>query len=507
MVVRFSSDSPVRVRFAPSPTGALHLGSAFVALANAAWARGSEGALVLRIDDTDQQRSHDRDVADLLRLVRWLGIEWDEGPIYQSRRADIYRSALDRLLQLDGAGAYPCFCGVARIDELRAAQVAAGEPPRYDGRCRRLPKDEVDAALASGAPHVLRFAVPEGRDVTFEDLVHGEVTFPAGSFGDPVLCRADGSAGYLLASVVDDIDLGITHVIRGEDHLANSARQLLLFEALKAPALPAFAHLPLLRDTDGRKLSKREPLGTLDELVDEGFLPVTVRRYLAELLGQDAIDLLSGSDDQGERFALSRISTGAPRVDRTRLESLGREDIAALSLEQLLEGTELVASDQIAPIVMEIAAASPSRVALRGELRLVFDGPGAGDLPHVIDIAMPAPETRVTANAALDLAVVALREAIAKDVADAKDSKGVAVADDGWAAVMLASYRAAGKEKGMGTRDVLRPLRIALTGSIGGPGLGLVLRAIGAREALRRVHVAQMVLDEVQEGGNHAVGG
>lgn len=484
----------MRVRFAPSPTGALHLGSALVALANAAFAKANDGTFVLRIDDTDQSRSREEDTDELLRLLRWLEIDWDEGPIRQSERGAIHAVALERLI---GAGAaYACFCGAARLNELRAEQLHAGLPPRYDGRCRVLDREEADRSVAEGAPHVLRFAVPEGRDVELDDLVHGRVVVPSGSFGDPILCRADGSPGYLLASVVDDIDLSITHVIRGEDHLPNAARQLLLFEALDAPNIPTFAHLPLLRDTDGRKLSKRDPLGTLDELADEGFLPVTVRRYLAELLGQGAVDLLDEERAEPVGFRMDRVPTGAPRVDRARLESLGREDMARLDSATLLIGTNLEPSPEREPVVLELAGASPSRVVLRGELRLVFDGPGAGDLPHVLRIFAPEDAALDAAEAALVVVIDQLRHEIA--------SGPEAGVDTVWAAPFLTRTREAASELGIGTRDVLRPLRIALTGTTSGPGLELVLTAVGAREALRRVHLTCTIIDELR-GGNQAV--
>jgi glutamyl/glutaminyl-tRNA synthetase len=477
----------VRVRFAPSPTGALHLGSALVALANAALAHDTAGTLVLRIDDTDRARSRDEDTFELLRLLRWLGIEWDEGPIHQSARADEYQVALDRLL--DDGDAYPCFCGDARLAQLREEQQRAGLPPRYDGRCRALAPADVQRALADGAPHVLRFAVPDARDVGFDDLVHGRVVVPAGSFGDPVLCRADGSVGYLLASVVDDAALGITHVVRGEDHLPNTARQVLLFEALGA-AIPAFAHLPLLRDEEGRKLSKRAPLGTLDELADEGFLPRTVRRYLAELLGQGAVDLL---EEGAPAIDLGRIPTGAPRVDRARLESLGREDMAQLDIDGLLLGMDMEATPERALIVAELAAASPSLVSLRGELRLVFDGPGGGDLPLVFGIVAPDDSSRGAHEAALERVLPLLREQLG--------------ADPGWGAQVRTRLVAGAKEAGLGASAVLRPLRIALTGMSGGPGIDLLLDAIGPSEALRRVQLARLVLEELRGGGNEAVVG
>jgi hypothetical protein len=223
-----------------------------------------------------------------------------------------------------------------------------------------------------------------------------------------------------------------------------------------------------------------------------------VRRYLAELLGQDAVDLLPGNGDAAA-FAFDRIPTGAPRVDRTRLESLGREDMAKLDVGELLSGTGVEPSDVNEPLVLELAASAPSRVSLRGELRLVFDGPGPGDLPMVLAIATPDEASLAAADRALELVVDQLRVELDAGLASGHDTI--------WAGPFLARLRQIGAEHGVGTRELLRPLRVALTGTIGGPGLELVLTAIGAREALRRVHMAHIVIDELQHGGNDALGG
>jgi glutamyl-tRNA synthetase len=291
--------------------------------------------------------------------------------------------------------------------------------------------------------------------------------------------------GYLLSSVVDDIDLSISHVIRGEDHLHNTARQILLFEALDA-RLPVFAHLPLLRESEGRKLSKRDPLGTLDAFVDEGFQPRTVRRYLAELLGQGAIDLLVGEG----RISLDRIPTGAPRVDRVRIESLGREDMGDLDDATLFAGAGIDADDRVTPIVRELASACHSFVHLRGEMRLVLDGPGPADLPVILRVVAPEEEQMARFDASLELTAAQLRFEL--------EGGPGAGADDVWAVPFVGRIKADGKEHGLGVRDVLQPLRIALTGTAHGPALDLVLTAVGARDALRRIHIARAVLSDVR---------
>lgn len=485
-----TSDAGVRVRFAPSPTGALHLGSALVALANAAYARAAAGTFVLRIDDTDRVRSTSESALDLLRLLRWLGIGWDEGPHYQHDRGERYEQAL---AQLTTAGdAYPCFCTEERLARLRTQQIADNQPPRYDGRCRHLPAGEVAKSLAAGTPHVLRFALPEGRDVTIDDLVHGPVVVPASAYGDPVLRRADGSVGYLLATVVDDADLRITHVVRGDDHLTNTARQIALFEALGADAttVPRFAHLPLLRDSTGAKLSKRAPLGTLDELVDDGFLPVTVRRYLAELLGQGAVDLLA---DDAPAFQLGLVGTGAPRVDRTRLESIGREDMARLPLAELLDGSGVVSTHWREPLVRELAESSATRVALQRELTAAFDGPGVRDLEELFAEAAPDAAAQAAFEIAFAAAVTWLRALV--DLADADN-----LAND-WAQVAVREFRGIAKANDVPLRTLLHPLRIAWTGRERGPGLDLLLAAMGPQDALGRVQRARAVLEGMPAGG------
>lgn len=459
---RSFTDAPVRVRFAPSPTGSLHLGSAFVAVANAAFARAHGGALLLRIDDTDAARSSSEVAIELPFLVRWLGIMWDE-LVHQVDRSDAHVAALERLV-VEGS-AYRCFCDVERLRQVREAQVAAGAPPRYDGACRDLTDDVVQELVRADRPSVVRLRVDASCDVVVRDVIHGEVTIPAGSFGDPALSRSDGSVGYLLASVVDDVDYAITHVIRGEDHLPNAARQQLLFEALHAP-VPTWAHLPLLRDVDGSKLSKRAPLGTLDELVAEGYLPVSIRRYLAELAGQGAVDLLAR---EHAGFDLERVSAGAPRVDRDRLDSIGREDMAALDLELLLGERPVTVADDMRGLLRELAATSPTRGVLRRELRAVLDGPTDGVDPDTLHV--------------LELAAAQL--------------EAVETADPGWADGFLQAYREHGRAHGLAVRDLLQPLRRALTGSAHGPALAVVLAALGRDEALRRVRA----------GGNEGVVG
>lgn len=466
-----ASRADERLRFAPSPTGALHMGSAMVAVANAAIAREG-GTLVLRIDDTDDARADAAHVGSLLRLLGWLGVAWDEGPVRQSERVAQHSAALATLA---AAGeTYPCFCSQERLAELRARQLAQAEPPRYDGRCRGLSDSARRQMQADGDPATVRLATDPGRDVSFVDEVRGSVTVPAGSHGDPVLARADGSAGYLLASVVDDINLGITLVVRGEDHLVNTARQQALFVALGAEP-PRTAHLPLLRSADGRKLSKRDADaagGALAALAANGTPPAAVRRYLGELLGQGAIDPVAAA---APAFRFDRVPHGAPRLDLDRLRDLAVSEFAATDDDALRQfATAVVDVPLAAPhrLLRELAGAAPDSAAFAAQARTTLGAPDAASV-HAQLGAHPV------AAAALNFAAEALAQ---REAASDDDSETAAEA---W----LVSVRAHARS-GAGMRATLQPIRIALTGATGGPGLDLIVAALGLAESRRRLLAA-----------------
>ena len=454
--------SHARVRFAPSPTGELHLGSALAALANLAFAKSGGGSFVLRVDDTDRERSTVAHVGSLLETLAWLGLAWDEGPYYQSERSAHYELPLRNLL---AAGkAYFCFCDAQRLDLLAASQRAAHLPSRYDGHCRALDADDAARRVADGEPAVVRLLVQDS-EWGFDDLVRGGVAAPAGSFGDYILRRSDGAWAYLFASVVDDIDLGITHVLRGEDHLPNTPRQLALFAALEAEP-PRFGHLPLIMRDDGRKLSKRDPHGTVDSLREEDYEPQTIRRYLAELLGQGAVDLL-GDDVE---FDLARVPSTSPRLSTERLRSLAREQMSSRSPEQLrvLLAPLLDApldpryDDVIADLRGEVASASE----LLAELRQVLDAPSQPEFT----------EGEVAAVAELD-AYLARAD--------------IDVAAPGAGAV--AHLKAEARHRSLSVRDMLQPVRRALTGQAHGPRLDAVIDAIGRDEVRSRLASALSV--------------
>src|SRR5271165_1287442 len=274
-----SSTRTPRLRFAPSPTGYLHVGGARTALFNWLFARHRGGTLVLRIEDTDFERSSAEMVEGILVGLRWLGIDWDEGPHFQTERMELYRAAAGRLIR--SGHAYYCFCGKEQLEQQRAQGVAEGRVPR--DICRDLAKDAAEKRIASGEGAAIRFAVLQSGSTTFEDAVFGSVEFSNSDIEDFVLLRPDGVPTYHLSVVVDDIDMRITHVLRGADHLSNTPKQVLLYAALGATA-PVFAHVPLILGPDRKRLSKRHGATSVGTYRDEGYLPDAFRNFLA-LLG------------------------------------------------------------------------------------------------------------------------------------------------------------------------------------------------------------------------------
>jgi len=338
----------VRVRFAPSPTGRLHLGGARTALFNWLLARKTGGSFVLRIEDTDFSRGDPSLEASMMEDLRWLGLLWDEGPdvggpygpYRQSERGFVYNSFLE---ELRGKGlVYRCFCSEAELEEERRRRLLEGLPPRYGGRCARLSEEEADR-LAAQRPFAWRFRVRGGL-CSFVDLVRGEISFRGEELGDFVVVRSDGRPTYNFAAVCDDIAMRITHVVRGEDHLPNTPRQILLYEALGSVP-PAFAHLPLVVDRDGRKLSKRDEALSVSSLREMGFLPEAVLNALVLLgwqppSGEERVLKL---EDMVRLFDLSRVSPSPSTFDLATLSRLNRKHLSSASSERIasLLGIEL----------------------------------------------------------------------------------------------------------------------------------------------------------------------
>lgn len=334
----------VRVRFAPSPTGELHIGGARTAIYNWAFARSMGGTFILRIEDTDPERSTEENKEVILRSMRWLGLDWDEGPdtdgkygpYLQSQRADTYSKALE-VLKEKGA-VYPCFCTKEELDEKRAAaEKTEGGYSGYDQTCRSLDPEAAKARIESGEPFVWRLKVPDDREsIDFEDAVYGPLSFPSDVMDDMILVRTDGSATYNFAVVCDDANMAITHVIRGDDHLSNTPRQILIYEALGLP-IPTFAHLSMILGADGRKLSKRRNATSVEEYQAKGYLSDTLVNFLA-LLGWslDGETTIISREELIKNFSLDRINRKDAVFDEEKLDWMNGHYIKELGPERWL---------------------------------------------------------------------------------------------------------------------------------------------------------------------------
>ena len=344
---------PVRVRFAPSPTGELHIGGARTAIYNWAFAKAMGGSFILRIEDTDPERSTEENKQVILRAMKWLGLTWDEGPevggdfgpYLQTQRFDTYTSALERLKQRDAV--YPCFCTKEELDEKRAAaEKSEGGYSGYDRTCRNLSKEEAQRRIEAGEPHVWRLKVPENHGpIEFHDAVYGDMSFPIEVMDDMILVRTDGTPTYNFAVVCDDANMQITHVIRGDDHLSNTPRQILIYEALGFE-VPTFAHLSMILGADGRKLSKRRNATSVEQYQAMGYLPDALVNFLA-LLGWslDGETTIIPREVLCKEFSLKLITRKDEIFDETKIDWMNGEYIKAMGAKAWV--------DAVSPFLIE----------------------------------------------------------------------------------------------------------------------------------------------------------
>jgi nondiscriminating glutamyl-tRNA synthetase len=467
----------MRVRFAPSPTGQLHVGNARTALFNWLLARGSGGTFILRIEDTDVERSTRESEAAIVRDLRWLGLDWDEGPdiggghgpYRQSERLHLYQSYAKELLS--AGAAYYCFCSTAQLETERQQAVAEGRPALYAGTCRRLSRDQAAVRINAGERPAIRFRVPEARDVVFRDAVRGDVRFHTDVIGDPVIVRADGHPAYNFAVVVDDALMEVTQVIRGEDHISNTPRQILLYEALGF-APPAFAHLALVMGPDHSPLSKRHGATSVAEFRSRGYLPEALVNYLALIGWSPGNDEeLLPTDELARRFSLDDVGHSAGVFDEEKLAWVNRHylkiadsaRIAELSLPFFNDaGVRLAPDDRgIAFLASAMAMASASVDRLNqvpARLAFLFHFDPA--------VALADATVRGEMSAAPARAVVA---ALAEELAAAPrlDRETFREAAN--------RVKARTSQKG---KALFHPIRVALTGRAEGPELDLAVPAI-----------------------------
>jgi glutamyl-tRNA synthetase len=340
-----TESSHIRVRFAPSPTGYLHLGSARTGLYNYIFARRYEGTFILRIEDTDLSRSTDAAIVQIIESMKEMGLHWDEGPgmpgphgpYRQTERDGIYHEYVTRLLE--SGHLYPCFCTAEELEAERTAAQADSRDSVYSGKCRALAAEEVQRRQEAGEPYTLRVRVPEGRTV-FHDILRGDVAFENDTIGDFIVQRSDGTITYNLAVVVDDVTMEISHVIRGDDHISNTPKQVVIYEALGA-AVPEFLHMPLLFGTDKKKLSKRHGATKLEQLTAEGYLVEVVRNYLCFLSAEFDESMIAWTlDDLVEKFDVLKLGTSASIFDPEKLRWMNGRFIRQLGDVQLGERLE-----------------------------------------------------------------------------------------------------------------------------------------------------------------------
>ncbi|MCS6946760.1 MAG: glutamate--tRNA ligase, partial [Steroidobacteraceae bacterium] len=350
-----------RTRFAPSPTGELHLGNARTALFNFLLARHTGGEFLLRIEDTDRERCRPEFVRTLQEDLRWLGLQWDEGPFLQSERGALYEQGF---ATLRSAGLlYPCFCTPQELELSRRAQLAAGRAPRYAGTCRDLSAAERAARSAAGRQAAWRFRVPAGRSVEFDDLVHGPQRFATDDIGDFIVRRADGTAAFFFSNALDDAALGVTLVLRGADHLANTPRQLLLLEALQQPK-PRYAHVALLLGSDGAPLSKRNGAQSLAQLRAMGYLPSAINNLLYRLGHAGASGELLDLERMAREFNPAALGRAPARFDPAQLYVWQRQAVQRLSIESFRAwlGAAVPAGRSEAQLAAWLAAVQPNVV-------------------------------------------------------------------------------------------------------------------------------------------------
>lgn len=462
-------DRGVVTRFAPSPTGELHVGNARTALFNHLLARRTGGRFLLRIEDTDAQRSQESHLAVVLEDLRWLGLEWDggpgredgRGPYRQSQRGALYAGFFEALQRRDAV--YPCFCAPLELEAARHAQLGSGRPPRYAGTCRSLSPEQRRSKQAQGLPATLRFRVPLGKRVEFVDLVHGAQRFLSDDIGDFVIRRADGTAAFFFSNAVDDAEMGVTHVLRGEDHLANTPRQLLVLQALGMRE-PRYGHVSLILGPDGAPLSKRHGATGVREFRASGYLPKALVNHLFRLGHSSSEHGLLDLEGMARAFDPAHLGRASAHFDPQQLRVWQKEAAHHLPL------------DEARPWLADSIPAGLGESATNAFVSAV--------LPNVVLPEDAQPWGRILFGSAP--ALEPEDEAIIRSAGEGffRAAAQAAAQSESDLAAIASAVRAATGRKGA---ELYMPLRLALTGRSHGPELALLLKAMPAGEAQRRL--------------------
>jgi glutamyl-tRNA synthetase len=470
--------SPVRVRIAPSPSGHLHVGTARTAVYNWLFARHHKGTFILRIEDTDSERSFPEYIESIQTSLKWLGIDWDEGPYFQSKRLDLYREGTDKFKQSEFA--YRCYCTTEELAAARERAMQEKRPPRYDGACRNLTADQRRAKEAEGRRAAWRLRIPEG-DIVYKDLVYGELTRTHNDIDDFVCVRADGWPLYNFACVIDDHDMKISHVIRGNDHLTNTFKQILIYRAM-GWEIPQFAHLPLNLGKDRKKISKREGATSVIEYKEMGFLPEAIVNFLA-LLGWSPGNEreIMTRDEMIELFSLERVNPANPVFDIQKLEWMNGEYIRSLSPSEL--------ADRVAPVLIKAG---------------LLDEPQLKSNRAWIEKAIGSLQERVRLlNDVVDLGAYYFTDKFEYDPKGAKkhfsrpgvDGDLSTLADE-FAKIPTTKFtlertetvlRELAEKLGRQPAELIHPLRLSLTGLTLGPGLFEIVMLLGRDKCVSRI--------------------
>ncbi|MEX0849328.1 MAG: glutamate--tRNA ligase [Candidatus Dependentiae bacterium] len=465
-----------RVRFAPSPTGMMHLGNIRTALMNFLFAKQKNGTFVLRIEDTDPSRNFDKGAKKIIEDLTWLGMSYDEGPeksgpyapYFQSERTDLYKKTLQQLI--DSELVYRCFCTNEELDKRRARQIALKKPPRYDRACLHLSTDEIQEKLNANTPFIWRFKLDHEKKININDLAHGQITFDLKNFSDFPLSRSDGSFTFMFANFVDDMLMKMTTVVRGEDHLTNTAGQAALYNALNAP-LPTFWHLPILCNIEGKKLSKRDFGFSLRDLKDAGFLPEALLNYLAIIGGGSFKDEIMSIDELTQAIDFDKINaTGQVKYDVEKLKWINNKWIDRIDPMTLTEGCLpflKTAYPQVAD--MDIEKLSNILQILKTDFNTLKDSVDA--VRFYFEQPTYNPELLAKFENKAQLSAI-VSELLDKTTDDKTFTN-------------LAKQKA--KEHGISIKNMFSFIRVGLMGSIQGPSIHDMLAVLGAQESQKRL--------------------
>ncbi len=457
------------LRFAPSPTGYLHIGGARTALFNWLYARHTGGKFLLRIEDTDRQRSTPEAIAAILNGLEWLGLDWDGEPTYQFARAPRHRQIAEQLLA-DGK-AYRCFATPRELEEMRARQRAEGKPIRYDGRWRdRDPKE-----APAGAPFVIRLKAPQTGETVVHDVVQGDVRFANDQLDDMVLLRSDATPTYMLAVVVDDHDMGVTHVIRGDDHLNNAARQLQIIQAMGWP-VPVYGHVPLIHGPDGAKLSKRHGALAVEAYRDMGYLPEAMRNYLLRLGWSHGNDEIIPTSQAIAWFNLENIGRSPSRFDMKKLDNLNGHYIRQADDAALVREVEQLLARRTPPVTLS----APAKVRLGAAMPALKER-----AKTLVELADGAEFLYADGPRRLDAAAAKLLDGGARNILSILLPE---LEKTDWRGPSLESAaRTFAETHGLKLGQVAQPIRAALTGRTVSPPIFEMLAVLGREESLARL--------------------